>query len=90
MDTAGNTGFAIMLIVFFVGTVALALSLEGMIDQWSRLRERSAGRGFQMPNGQALIGSNPLPPKPAGLGWDLNGVRRRARRNEASGHSPNV
>lgn len=39
MDSAGNGGFAILVVVFVLGTYALALSLESIIDQWKRLKK---------------------------------------------------
>ncbi|PBP23734.1 hypothetical protein BUE80_DR005413 [Diplocarpon rosae] len=46
MNSAGNNGFAILTVLFVLGTYALALSLESIIDQWGRFRtaEKSAGR----------------------------------------------
>lgn len=39
MDSAGNGGFAILVVVFVLGTYALALSLESIIEQWKRLKK---------------------------------------------------
>jgi hypothetical protein len=39
MDSAGNGGFAILVVVFVLGTYVLALSLESIIDQWKRLKK---------------------------------------------------
>lgn len=39
VDSAGNVVFAILVIIFVLGTYALALSLESIIDQWARLRK---------------------------------------------------
>ena len=43
MDSAGNVLFAVLVLVFVLGTYALALSLESIIDQWSRLRKEKWG-----------------------------------------------
>jgi len=40
MDSAGNVLFAILVVVFVLGTYALALSIESIIEQWSRLRRQ--------------------------------------------------
>ena len=49
MDSAGNVGFAILVVIFILGTYALALSLESIIDQWSRLtNEKWEARGLTM------------------------------------------
>lgn len=39
LDSTGNIVFAILVVIFVLGTYALALSLESIIDQWSRLRK---------------------------------------------------
>lgn len=39
MNSAGNILFAILVVIFVLGTFALALSLESIIGQWSRLRK---------------------------------------------------
>lgn len=44
MDHVGNNGFAILTVVFILGTYALALSLESIIDQWARFRKEKWGR----------------------------------------------
>lgn len=44
MEHAGNNGFAILTVVFILGTYALALSLENIIDQWDRFRQEKWGR----------------------------------------------
>ncbi len=44
MDHVGNVGFAILVIVFVLGTYALALSLESIMDQWARFRQEKWGR----------------------------------------------
>jgi hypothetical protein len=43
MDRAGNGGFAILVVVFIFGTYALALSLESIIQQWSRFKKEQWG-----------------------------------------------
>jgi hypothetical protein len=43
MDSAGNVTFGILVLVFVLGTYVLALSLESIIDQWSRLRKEKWG-----------------------------------------------
>ena len=44
MENAGNNGFAILTVVFILGTYALALSLENIIDQWERFRHEKWGK----------------------------------------------
>lgn len=44
MDNVGNNGFAILTVVFILGTYALALSLESIIDYWARLRKAKKRR----------------------------------------------
>lgn len=44
MNKVGNNGFAILTVVFFLGTYALALSLENIIDQFERFRREKWGR----------------------------------------------
>jgi hypothetical protein len=49
MDSAGDITFAILVVIFVLGTYALALSLESIIDQWSRLRkEKWKAKGLTM------------------------------------------
>ena len=43
MDSAGNALFAILVVIFVLGTYALALSLESIIDQWSQFRKGKWG-----------------------------------------------
>ena len=43
MDSAGNVLFAILVVIFVLGTYALALSLESIINQWSRFRREKWG-----------------------------------------------
>jgi hypothetical protein len=43
MNSAGNVLFAILIVIFVLGTYALALSLESIINQWSRLRREKWG-----------------------------------------------
>jgi hypothetical protein len=43
MNSAGDVGFAVLVVVFMLGTYALALSLESIIDQWSRLKREEWG-----------------------------------------------
>ncbi len=44
MDHVGNNGFAILTVIFILGTYALALSLGGIIDQWARFKQEKWGR----------------------------------------------
>ena len=50
MEHAGNNGFAILTVVFILGTYALALSLENIIDQWERFRQEKWGRPGTLKN----------------------------------------
>jgi hypothetical protein len=43
MESAGNVAFAVLVVLFVLGTYALALSLENIIDQWARLRGEKWG-----------------------------------------------
>lgn len=40
MDHASNTLFAVLVVIFVIGTYALALSLENIISQWSRFKKQ--------------------------------------------------
>ena len=40
MDHATNALYAVLIVIFVVGTYGLALSLETILDQWERLRDR--------------------------------------------------
>jgi len=40
MNGVGNAGFAILVVVFVLSTYALALSLENIIDSWTKLAEK--------------------------------------------------
>jgi hypothetical protein len=39
MDHATNALYAVLIVIFVVGTYGLALSLETILDQWERLRD---------------------------------------------------
>jgi hypothetical protein len=43
VNTASNALFAILVVVFVLGTYTLALSLESIIDQWTALRKQKWG-----------------------------------------------
>lgn len=46
MDHTGNGGFATLVVVFILGTYALALSLESIINQWTLLKKEKWGAKF--------------------------------------------
>lgn len=53
MESAGNALFAILVVVFVLGTYTLALSLESIIDQWVRFRKEKWGaKGLTTPPGR--------------------------------------
>ncbi|KAL2072990.1 hypothetical protein VTL71DRAFT_10314 [Oculimacula yallundae] len=52
MDKVGNNGFAILTVVFILGTYTLALSLENIIGQWERFRKEKWGK----PGSKKVVG----------------------------------
>ncbi|KAI9049724.1 hypothetical protein LZ554_005876 [Drepanopeziza brunnea f. sp. 'monogermtubi'] len=59
MDQVGNNGFAVLTVVFILGTYALALSLESIIEQWARVRKsRARGRSEGMKRGEGAVGKD--------------------------------
>lgn len=44
MDNVGNIVFAILVVVFVLGTYALALSLESLLDQWKLAKQQWRAR----------------------------------------------
>jgi Mg2+ and Co2+ transporter CorA len=56
MESAGNVAFALLVVFFVLGTYTLALSLENIIDQWSRLqKEQWSVRGLKKPHSQVIM-----------------------------------
>jgi hypothetical protein len=49
MDNVGNIVFAILVVVFVLGTYALALSLESLLDQWKLAKQKLRARN-SIPN----------------------------------------
>ena len=58
MNNAGNAVYAILVVVFLIGTYGLALSLESILEQWKRLRRGNNNRW----GGGAALSSHHLTP----------------------------
>jgi hypothetical protein len=83
MESAGNVAFAVLVVLFVLGTYTLALSLENIIDQWVRLRDERWGvRGLttnppRRNHGEAKLSFNVL--------GSCCGLRRRHVHDESDG-----
>jgi len=53
MDAAGNTGFALLVVIFSLATYGLALSLESvtdkLFDRWRKFRARRKEKRIEEP-----------------------------------------
>jgi hypothetical protein len=76
MDNVGNIVFAILVVVFVLGTYALALSLESLLDQWKLTKQKWRAR-----NSMTNISSHEEAESP-GLFGGLGGLRKRTNVDE--------
>ena len=85
MEHAGNNGFAILTVVFILGTYALALSLENIIDQWERFRREKWGRpGKSKTDSDGMGGQDGEPKLSFHVMGSCFGLRRRREHTSES------
>ncbi|PVH79529.1 hypothetical protein DL98DRAFT_655454 [Cadophora sp. DSE1049] len=78
MENVGNNGFAILTVVFVLGTYALALSLENIIDQWERFRQEKWGRpGKSKTGSDGMVGEDDESKLSFNVMGSCFGLRRR-------------
>ncbi|KAK0100648.1 hypothetical protein ONS95_007101 [Cadophora gregata] len=78
MNKAGNNGFAILTVIFILGTYTLALSLENIIEQWERFRREKWGRPGKVKNASDGTGGHDTDSKmSAKVMGTFFGLRRR-------------
>lgn len=82
MDNVGNIVFAILVVVFVLGTYALALSLESIIDKWHSTKKKMqrGGGNKRIPVTAEDETSESSPDLGSGGRW--YGVRKRNMRDE--------
>lgn len=75
MDNVGNIVFAILVVVFVLGTYALALSLESLLDQWKLAKQKWRTRNSKKISSHEEVES-------IGLFGGLGGLRKRSNEDE--------